>query len=100
MRSLVVFVCLCVLVTVAVAQTGLGTITGFISDPSGAAVANATIEARNSETGALYSVSSTETGNYAVNALPVGRYELSLNVPGFKKYNRQNLMPPDIRSLM
>ena len=46
------------------AQGDRGTITGTISDPAGAVVASAAIEARNVETGATYRVASTATGNY------------------------------------
>ena len=72
-------------------QTDRGTITGAVSDPAGAVVAAASIEARNVETGQVYSAASTETGNYTVAQLPAGNYELSVNVQGFKRYNRQGL---------
>ena len=72
-------------------QTDRGTITGAVSDPAGAVVAAASIEARNVETGQVYSAASTETGNYTVAQLPAGDYALSVNVQGFKRYNRQGL---------
>ena len=50
MRSLL----LLTLAPVALAQSDRGTITGAISDPAGAVVANAPIEARNVATGAVY----------------------------------------------
>ena len=78
-------------VSVAYAQSDRGTITGTISDPASAVVANATIEARNVETGAEYQIASTATGNYALTGLPAGSYEISVSVPGFKKYLRQGL---------
>jgi hypothetical protein len=73
------------------AQSDRGTITGTIADPAGAVVANANIEVRNLETGAMYTAGTTTTGNYTVAQLPVGTYELSVNVPGFKRYLRQGL---------
>src|ERR1700678_2776855 len=73
------------------AQSDRGTITGTIADPAGAVVANANIEVRNLETGAMYTAGSTTTGNYTVAQLPVGTYELGVNVPGFKRYLRQGL---------
>src|SRR5262245_43551142 len=82
---------LLVLCAFVFAQSDRGTITGTISDPAGASVANATIEAKNVATGVTYPVSSSETGNYTLAQLPVGSYELTINVPGFKKYVRQNL---------
>ena len=44
---------------VAIAQTDRGTITGTVSDPAGAVVAAAAVEARNTATGALYTAGSS-----------------------------------------
>jgi hypothetical protein len=74
------------------AQSDRGTITGTVSDPAGAVVANATVQARHVETGGLYEAASTSTGNYTLAQLPVGAYELSVSVAGFKKYVRQGLV--------
>ncbi len=73
------------------AQSDRGTITGTVADPAGAVVANAAIQARNVETGAVYDIASTATGNYALTGLPSGTYELTVTVAGFKKYVRQGL---------
>ena len=75
----------------ASAQSDRSTVTGTISDPAGAVVANAPVEARNLATGATYRAASTSTGNYALLELPVGNYEVSVTVPGFKKYVRSGL---------
>ncbi|HLK48824.1 MAG TPA: carboxypeptidase-like regulatory domain-containing protein, partial [Bryobacteraceae bacterium] len=84
--------CLLLLASAALAQSDRGTITGTVSDPAGASVAGAIIEARNTETSVVYPVASSETGNYTLSQLPVGSYELTVNVPGFKRYLRQNLL--------
>jgi hypothetical protein len=73
------------------AQTGLATITGTITDPSGAPVANAPVIVRSSDTGTTYQAASSSTGNYTVTQLPIGDYELSVTVSGFKKYTHTNL---------
>jgi hypothetical protein len=91
MRSLTVAVGLFVLALIAFAQSDRGTITGTISDPAGAVVANAAIEARNQATGVVYPAASTATGNYTILQLPVGTYEVSVAVPGFKKYVRRGI---------
>jgi hypothetical protein len=82
----------------AFAQSDRGTITGTIVDPAGAVVANAPVEVRNTETGTVYQVGSSATGNYVVQ-LPTGNYELSVAVSGFKKYIRQNLALPVAQTL-
>ena len=75
----------------AFAQGDRGTITGSIGDPAGAVVAGAVVEARNTDTGGRYPTQSTSTGNYTLSELPAGPYEISVSVPGFKKYVRQGL---------
>src|SRR5450631_608881 len=75
----------------ASAQTDRGTITGTVSDPGGAVVSSAAIEARNVATGAVYPVQSSATGNYTIAQMPAGAYELSVTVPGFKKFIRTGL---------
>src|SRR5438067_928561 len=84
---------LCVLVSAGLAfgQAASGTITGIVADPTGAVIANAAIEVRNTENGQLYRVATTDTGNYTVSQLPVGKYEVNVNVAGFKKFSRQNV---------
>jgi len=90
-RSAVVFLCVLSLLGVLSAQTSNGTITGVVTDPTGAVVSNAPIEVKNTETGVIFRAVSTDTGNYTVPQLPVGKYELNATVQGFKKVNRQNL---------
>src|SRR3984957_14595177 len=75
----------------AFGQGANATITGTITDPTGLPVAAANVEAKNIETGVVYSGASTAAGNYAVPNLPVGTYELTVKVPGFKTYNHTNL---------
>src|SRR5256885_7550082 len=90
--------CLCALALVAFAQSDRGTITGTIADPAGAVVASAAIEVRNVETGAVYQVGSSATGNYTVQ-VPAGTYEVTVNVAGFKKYVRQGIAVPVAQTL-
>src|SRR6516225_8754105 len=69
----------------AFGQTG-GTITGVISDPAGAVIANAPVEAKNTATGVILSAATSATGNYTLGDIPAGTYEISVAAPGFKKY--------------
>src|SRR5215475_6753733 len=77
---------------IAFAQGDRGTITGTVADPANAVVGGASIEARNSESGATYTAATTETGNYTLAQLPAGSYQLTVTLPGFKKYVRQNVV--------
>src|SRR5580692_1779558 len=76
--------------SVGFGQTGLATITGTITDPSGAPIASAPVVVRSSDTGTTFQGASSSTGNYTVTQLPVGDYELSVTVSGFKKYTHTN----------
>src|ERR1700722_5281443 len=69
----------------AFAQTDRGTITGTVSDPAGAVVPNASVEARNEGTSVVFKAATTNTGNYTLSSLPVGTYEISVSANGFKK---------------
>ena len=48
----------------AFAQGDRGTITGTVSDATGAVVPNASIQVTNSDTAAVYQIATTSTGNY------------------------------------
>jgi Carboxypeptidase regulatory-like domain len=91
MRSLWTAFCLSFLAAVLFAQTDRGTITGTVTDPAGAVVPNAPIEAKNVGTGAVYPAATSATGNYTIAQLPVGNYELTVTVAGFKKYIRTGI---------
>ena len=91
MRLLKFTVFISLISAVGFAQTDRGTITGTITDPAGAVVANAAIEARNTATGAVYTAASSTTGNYTIAQLPVGTYDLTITVMGFKKFVRTGL---------
>src|SRR5215470_17626138 len=91
MRRLAALVLGLLLSGVAVAQSDRGTITGTVSDPAGAVVASAAVEARNQATGALYTGASSGTGNYTLAQLPAGTYDLSVSSAGFKRYVRTGI---------
>lgn len=91
MKTLFLSLGVFLLVSAAFAQTNLGTITGTITDPAGAVVANAPVEAKNNATGAVYPAASSATGNYTISQLPLGSYELAVTVQGFKRYVRSGI---------
>jgi hypothetical protein len=78
--SLVVFA------SVAFGQVGNGTITGTVTDPAGAVVPGAPVEAKNIATGVVFPAVTTNTGSYTIPDLPIGTYEVSTKVQGFKNY--------------
>src|SRR6266581_4393983 len=91
MSSFRVMFCLFVLSLAAFAQSDRGTMTGTVSDTTGAVIPGASIVATNIETNARYETISTETGNYTLAQMPAGLYQLSAELPGFKRYVRQGI---------
>jgi hypothetical protein len=66
-------------------------ITGIISDASGASVPVATVKAKNLETGAIRTGTTDGSGRYAVLSLPVGEYEVTVSKPGFQDATRTGI---------
>ena len=89
--SLLATISLLLFASAAFAQSDRGIITGTVTDPTGAVVANAMIEARQLDTGAIFPTTSTSTGNYTLSQLPVGPYEITATLSGFKKYVRSGI---------
>jgi len=67
------------------AQSTTATMLGTVSDKSGATVAGAKVTARNTQTNLTRTVESNEQGEYRIEFLPVGSYELEVTGAGFKK---------------
>jgi hypothetical protein len=91
MRLLKVGVVALFISALAFGQGANGTITGTVTDPSGAVISDAQIKITNLATGFTFTAVSTSTGNYAAPQLPVGTYELVATMPGFKTYTRAGL---------
>ena len=61
-----------------------GGVVGTVTDPSGAAVPNATVTLKNEDSGATQTVNSNATGAYRFPLLNPGRYDVSAAAPGFQ----------------
>jgi hypothetical protein len=73
------------------AQSGSGTLTGVVTDQEGAAVSGALIQAKNVKTGTLYNATSSAVGNYTLQQLPAGIYELANPALGLG-YRQENIV--------
>jgi hypothetical protein len=62
-----------------------GTITGTVTDPSGASVPKAKIAVRNLATNAARDALTNDDGDYTVALLAVGRYRVSVEKDGFRR---------------
>ena len=68
-----------------------GTILGTITDASGASVPKATVTARQTATGLTRVETTSDSGEYSIQQLPVGLYNITVEQPGFKKSERTNI---------
>jgi len=75
------------------AQTaGSGTITGTVTDPSGAVVPKALIALRNADTGFDRKTETSDAGIYVATFLPPGHYEVHVTKPGLTGVVRTDLV--------
>jgi hypothetical protein len=68
------------------AQSDRGTITGTVTDPSGAVLVGASVTATNQATGVTTRTTTTSAGNFTIPLLRGGTYEVSIEQSGFKKF--------------
>ena len=89
---LVLAACLCTLTSPAFAQLG-ATITGVITDPSGAAVAGAAVSLTDQDTTVVAAtLKSDASGNFEFLGIKApGTYLLSVQVPGFARFQQSNI---------
>ena len=72
-------------------QTGLATLTGTVTDQTGAVVPDIAVSALHVDTGQVLKVTTSSTGNYAISQMPIGAYLITAEATGFKTYRREGL---------
>src|SRR5262245_35345048 len=86
-----------ILVAIALANCSLfaqgfsAAISGSVRDTTGAVLPGVSITVTNTESGLMRTVVSNETGSYNFQSLPVGPYELTTDLPGFKQQVRRGI---------
>src|SRR5580693_6489148 len=78
--------------TSGLAQLDRGTITGTVTDASGALVPNTKITIKNVATNATYKTATTKAGDYTGANLPAGAYDLTFEAVGMKNLVRSNVV--------
>jgi hypothetical protein len=69
-----------------------GSVSGTVNDASGAVIPGAVSKAANLETGIERQVTTDARGFYSFLGLPVGRYDILIEKPGFKSYRRRGIV--------
>jgi carboxypeptidase family protein len=90
-RFLLTLALMCRLVMIAQADTG-GSISGTVTDQSGAVIPDTTVTALNLDTTVQQTTKTNGNGFYNFAALPVGRYEIEVLREGFEPYKRTGLV--------
>src|SRR5438128_9986161 len=86
-----IVVCIALGTCLVFAQTSTATIFGTVRDTSGALVPGVSITVKHTESGQTRTVVSGERGGYNVPVLPVGAYEITTTMPGFKQVVRSGI---------
>ena len=73
-----------VLAAAGFAQQTTATVTGTVTDPTGALVPGVTITVTNLATNGVRETKSDETGSYTLPFLPAGEYSVTAGAPGFQ----------------
>jgi hypothetical protein len=79
----------------AFGQSDLGSISGFVKDPSGSVVPGAQVTVRNEATGTERTANTNDSGFYTITNIPAGLYTVTAEAKGFKKFEAtQNKLNP------
>jgi hypothetical protein len=82
---------LCLCSGLLLAQTERGNITGMVADPSGAAVAGASVTITNRATNTTITLTSNTSGEYNAPSLSPGNYRVEISAPGFKRFVQETV---------
>ena len=83
---------LCIAPLARAQSSATGSLTGVITDASGGVLPGATVRAANPATGVSQSTVAGSSGDWTIPSLPVGRYEVSFELDGFKKLTRNEVL--------
>jgi hypothetical protein len=84
--------CLCLPSAVRGQSVAIAQVSGTVTDPSGAALANAALIMTETEKGFKRNTVSAPDGHYLFPNLPVGPYRLEVKAPGFKDYIQSGII--------
>ena len=81
MRQCASVAALLIATTVLFAQGAAGTLTGIVTGPRGTPVADAPIQAKNRQSGAVVRAATSADGRYRLTPIPAGMYDISIIMP-------------------
>ena len=91
-RVMVVAGLLILLSSTVWAQLYTGTVTGLISDPSGAVVPGAQVQLTDEQKGYVFTATSDTSGSYLFRSVPPGTYKVDVRATGFRSESRGGII--------
>src|SRR5580692_7615038 len=76
------------------AQAGVASLSGLVTDPSGAVIAGAQVTETNIETQVAHSRTTDSSGYFTFVGLPVGHYKIDANQRGFQEEEISLILDP------
>src|SRR5215469_9960125 len=98
-RILQAALAICVSAAAALAQQITGSVTGTVTDPSGATVSGAAVKLTNTGTAAVQDATTDNSGDFRFLLLPPGNYALQVTTSGFKTFRRDGIIVEVDRSI-
>src|ERR1700751_6031552 len=94
LSSILQFATLCLILFITGSLFGqtLATVQGQVTDPSGAAIPNATVTVTNTATSITQTTKTDSAGGYQVPALPIGTYDVSVQASGLERQLAKGLV--------
>ena len=74
------------------AQTSFGQVSGVVTDPTGAALPQASVVLTNTNTQAKRAVTTDANGNFIATNLPIGNYSVAVSQSGFRTAQQQEVV--------
>ena len=84
----------------ALAQFETGSVSGTVTDPTGAVVAGGQVTVTSTSTGAARSATTDSSGSYAISDLAPGPYEIKVSHAGFGDSTQKFTISPGVRTIL
>ena len=91
-RILFASLALCLFAASAFAQTSRGTVSGTVTDPTGAVVAGANVALKNTQTSVERTTTTNDEGFYRFEAVDLGTYSVTISAAGFGELIKSNVV--------
>ncbi|MDQ3756165.1 MAG: Plug and carboxypeptidase regulatory-like domain-containing protein, partial [Acidobacteriota bacterium] len=92
LRTLIIVGMVLSLSVMASAQTSRGTVSGYVTDPTGAVIPGASVTLTNVATTVSRSTTTNDEGFYRFDAVDLGAYQVTLSASGFGAIEKTNIV--------